>query len=94
MALAQFVQPFYSPISAGSMAHVGAIPQANVAYHVVSSNPGQGITRITPTSPLPGPIKVPGGSYPAPLQPVHFPRPVGGPIRRIGLNNFVNAPNT
>ena len=84
------VQPFYSPISAGSMAHVGPIPQSNVTFNTVHpvpvigqpimsplqpiTNPRQPI-RVVPRTPL-APIQhVPGGQYPVTYQPVNIPRP-------------------
>jgi len=82
MAVARFVKPFYAPISSGSMAHTGAIPQGNISYHVVAPQPGGHLVGVRTTSPLPyKPIMAPRGYMPVSLTPVNIPRanPVWGP---------------
>lgn len=83
----RYVKPFYAPISAGSMAHTGPVPHANISYHVISPIRAGGLQRVHTSSPLPAqPIMTPRGHMPVSLQPVHVPRanPVWGP----------NGPNT
>lgn len=67
------VKPFYAPISSGSMAHTGPIPQSNVAYTTISSNPARGTIHAQPVAPI---IRVGQGYYPTthtPIQPPHIP---------------------
>lgn len=86
------LKPFYAPISAGSMAHTGAIPQSNVTYQTITPHSGVhsvGIVGVNTTnalpSPISNPIKVGQGHYPVSVTPIAFPRP--------GVSNDVRLPN-
>jgi hypothetical protein len=103
MALVNPVQPFYAPISAGSMAHVGAIPATHVSYHVISpvQAPGNihsvGVQRV---SPLPQPITGPQGNLPVSVtpirMPIQIPKRVGGaqPNATLSSANWVSSPHS
>lgn len=82
------IQSFYAPISAGSMAHTGAIPQSNVSYTTISASPRSG-ARLVRTSPIQGTVTGPSGYLPVALNNITVPstRPKGGPVLP---SNWVN----
>jgi hypothetical protein len=90
------VRPFYSPISAGSMAHTGPMPQSNVQYHTVTPHVSGVITkRLVSTGP--STVLGPRGLMPPSLHPVIHPTgnnfaPGYGNVHSSRMPNFFNPP--